>query len=771
MNIRNRIQKNAQGKRLWITLAVINFILLAACLSVLAGQRQESILLDGLSVDENAAWERTEDWYTVCYPLSAQAGIMQGVYTVTLDYTTEKDKYKIYFDTDRDGKHYPALYGDVYELDGGQAEISFRLWVNSKSDSLNLCVESMDVCRNFEEALRINHMEIRRENGISAAYGMIKICAVLFVINIIAVVILSRKQTDGYSSCNLCVFAGLACVFYIGSCSIFTNALSDGHDLVFHLARIIGLGEELRCGTFPVRMQSAWNNGYGYPVSVFYGDTLLYIPAALYALGVPVMYAYKFYVLLINAGTVCISYFCYKRLSGDRYIGVACAALYCLCVNRILNVCLRAAVGEYSAYMFFPLVLLGVKEIYDRADGKPSSRFDWVFLCIGMTGIIRTHVLSFEMVCLTLGLVAALLLRKTLQKDIFLSFVKSVTATICLNMGFLIPFLDYSGQQIVVLREKSNYGIQGIGLSLYELFSVETTGVGDARLSAEGLENRFPQSLGLGMMIVLLGAVLLLARWQLEQAEKKRLLFVLGLGGCTLFMSTYYFPWNSLAAVAFVRNVVSSIQFPWRFVTVSIPLLTYAACLIFCRIKRSASAEKTRYLLMGICLVTAVQGLQCTDLIVRSVSGFTMYDGREILQKESTVSGGEYLLENTNLAMAVSDTDVCAQNASLTDVQRDSDGITVFCSASQDAFLDFPLFAYKHYECTDLQTGQIMDVTCGDNNRIRVYLPDGYEGGLKVFFREPWYWRGAEMFTFLAVIGLVIYVLIRKKAHEGARGR
>ena len=86
---------------------------------------------------------------------------------------------------------------------------------------------------------------------------------------------------------------------------------ADAHDLAFHLMRIEGLKEELLNGSFPVRMQTYWLNGYGYPVSIFYGDLLLYIPAVLRIFGVSVLASYNIYVLLINAGTVFISYFCF----------------------------------------------------------------------------------------------------------------------------------------------------------------------------------------------------------------------------------------------------------------------------------------------------------------------------------------------------------------------------------------------------------------------------------------------------------------------------
>lgn len=116
--------------------------------------------------------------------------------------------------------------------------------------------------------------------------------------------------------------------------------------------------------------------------------------------------------------------------------------------------------------------------------------------------------------------------------------------TIYLNLNFLVPFLDYSREDVLVLSEKAIYGIQGRGLSLYELIVVGIIANGQTLFSTQGLS-------------------LILA----------------------LFMSTYYFPRNRLAAVSRGRNVVSSIQFPWRFISIVVQLLTYMTCLLFLQLK------------------------------------------------------------------------------------------------------------------------------------------------------------------------------------------
>lgn len=101
--------------------------------------------------------------------------------------------------------------------------------------------------------------------------------------------LLDRKWTNQLLAYMLIVF--------FASLPLCSPYLFDGHDLPFHLLRIEGIREGIQSGHFPVRIQPNWLNGYGYGVSVFYGDILLYFPAILRIFGCSVQNAFKLFVL------------------------------------------------------------------------------------------------------------------------------------------------------------------------------------------------------------------------------------------------------------------------------------------------------------------------------------------------------------------------------------------------------------------------------------------------------------------------------------------
>ena len=76
----------------------------------------------------------------------------------------------------------------------------------------------------------------------------------------------------------------------------------------------VGIGGAFQ---FPVRIQPGWLDGYGYVVSVFYGDIFMYFPAFLRVVGFSLEEAYKTYLGIVNIATVFISFYAFKKITRD----------------------------------------------------------------------------------------------------------------------------------------------------------------------------------------------------------------------------------------------------------------------------------------------------------------------------------------------------------------------------------------------------------------------------------------------------------------------
>ena len=135
-------------------------------------------------------------------------------------------------------------------------------------------------------------------------------------------------------------------------------------DTDFHLMRIEGIYNELLLGHIPARIQSVWGSGNGYPVSVFYGDILLYIPAFLRLMGFTVTFAYAAFVFFINVITVLISFFSFKTIVRNINLSLLMTLTYVTATYRMVGIYKAGIVGTYSAMCFLPMAAAAIFLIY-----------------------------------------------------------------------------------------------------------------------------------------------------------------------------------------------------------------------------------------------------------------------------------------------------------------------------------------------------------------------------------------------------------------------
>lgn len=148
--------------------------------------------------------------------------------------------------------------------------------------------------------------------------------------------------------------------------------LFAGHDLNFHTYRILNLAQSMADGQFPVRLFTRGFNGYGIATPQFYCDLFLYLPALLYIFFVPLQRCFQIYVILVNTATAASAQYSFARISGSKKAAAVAAFCYTLASYRLTNILVRAAVGEYTAMVFLPLVVLGAWAI--TVQERPTPR-------------------------------------------------------------------------------------------------------------------------------------------------------------------------------------------------------------------------------------------------------------------------------------------------------------------------------------------------------------------------------------------------------------
>lgn len=545
---------------------------------------------------------------------------------------------------------------------------------------------------------------------------------------------------------------------------------SSPHDLGFHLMRIEGVRAGLESGMLPVRIQPNWLGGHGYAVSVFYGDLFLYIPAILRILGMSVQSAYQFYVLLVHIATAWLAYYCFSRMTTKK-AGLFGAMLYSLNIYRLTCVYTRAAVGEYTAMVFLPVILYGFWKVYRLPEGSREQKRSWMTIVLGCTGVLMCHMITCEMVALFIIAACVLLWKKTFRRDVFLTLAKAAGVLFLLNIWFLVPFLDYMNSGTYLINDPAEYRpykLEGRAAYVPQLF-MNVYGAKEGSVSSEtGIGNEMPMTTGIALLGVLAGWFLFDVWNKKEEKKKDRLPHLLAAFGIvSLFMVTSLMPYTGIVKVLpFLELPARSLQYPWRFLTMA---GIFLAALGSCLLSGEEGNRRKRLFAAAVACVAFWQAITYTSLFLQNNTPSYIYSEGNL--STYGVSVGEYLPLGCNTEDLVNQLTYDANAVEVSGWERRGNEIIVNAEnlTEESQQIEVPFLYYKGYEAID-QTGENLTVFAGQSGRMSVSLPADFEGSFTAAFREPWYWRICELISAATAVSMALSGRKFFRRQAGKRG-
>ena len=557
------------------------------------------------------------------------------------------------------------------------------------------------------------------------------------------------------------VLAGIALA---ASLPLFSNYLYFGHDLDYHLQRITAMAAELSYGQFPVRLTTDSLNGYGYANPLCYCELFLTLPALLYNAWLPLRTCYQVYIFAVTLATAAIAYYSFGTITASRKLGLLGAGLYTLSCYRMVCIYVRAAVGEYTAIAFLPLILAGLYNIYTTE--KPRFA-QWAPMAFGMAALVQCHLLSCELIALLLVVFCLLRLRETLRPARLLAWLKAALLALALSAWYFFPFLISTREINLMVNGPLIGKIQGQGTYLVQLFSPFGCGYGG---TADGTSSDMTLTLGLplaaGFMLVIY-CLLRRERWQ-QQETLRRMQTAFGFAMLTLVLSLRVFPWdgvqNWLGRAA--GKMAGMFQYPWRFLSLATVLLCLAVLLAVQLLQeKNVRLAKGAAAALAACALLTVGVVQTQITTGMSEQAYNVFLNR---QPNATTGVGEYLIDGTSGYETI-----WAQpkpgSEELQLLSYEKRGGKAYLTVENDgdaADISVPIFNYGHYYAVDEATGDAYALGTGENARITLNIPAGYTGTIVIAYHAPVYWRAFELVSLLALIGSVGWGVSQRKKKQ-----
>ena len=165
----------------------------------------------------------------------------------------------------------------------------------------------------------------------------------------------------------------------------FQSGLPDTHDGKDHVKRIASFYQSLSEGNFIPRWGGNLNRGYGHPVLTFFYPFSSYLGSLFHFLGFSFVNSTKIVFCLGFILSGVFMYLWIKELWGKR-AGFAAGLVYMFAPYRFVDLYVRGAIGECTAFIWPPLICWFVLKL--------SQKIKWSYLAglsLSLAALILSH--------------------------------------------------------------------------------------------------------------------------------------------------------------------------------------------------------------------------------------------------------------------------------------------------------------------------------------------------------------------------------------------
>ncbi len=686
-----------------------------------------------------------------------------GIYRIDTKYCCETNQSDMYiaFYTPRDN----SIGNNKLRSTGGylylnKFEDSQEFYLYEKTDDLYIELNS------YYDNFSIESIKIFNTGKLWFCATLIAL--VVYAIALLGIYLIERIRDKSISKEELIRIVSFTGIWIITSLPYLCGNTVLTADGPYHMERVEGVANAIRAGIIPVRIEPTWLQGYGYADGLFYCDLFLVFPALLRIIGFSVTASYNAYLLLVNALVIVVSDYAFRKLIKNEYIALLMTTMYSLSEIKYYQYVYKGTLGEGTALIFLPLVLVG---LYGILYEKDKYKNVWVNLALGYIGLISSHTLSTEITLFVTLFIVLLNIDKLFKRGEIIDLFKSVGLTLLATAWFTVPFIESYIYEDVNIKHSFSRSIQSEGLSPIQL-AINFFG----RKSNEGLLSGIePVGLGVPLLLALIAFICIISYMTIKKKKTESISTRYFLTSCIIAIvlivfSLKLFPWDTIQSSSkYLAPLISSIQFPRRFLewgTLLSIVVLGGVLKILLDSKLTIVARALIVLTIAGIIFSFVSRM---DYNVATVLKYPLgnFDGI----RTDYVAGGEYVLYGTDLGQLQYSKIYASDGIIYTDYASDhlAGSLKVENASNQEGYIDLPLLNYRHYIAT-AETGKRLAVANGYNNVVRVLVPSGFSGILSVKYTPPVYWRICEIISIISGIVFVLYMLkdklIKAESHK-----
>ncbi len=221
--------------------------------------------------------------------------------------------------------------------------------------------------------------------------------------------------------------------------------LVDADDGIIHILRLIGQGVSFKNGKFPFLITPFFMKNFGYSMVVFYPPLVTYIPYLIGILSKSFAIGNKMFASLTIVLSGIFMYNFVNEVTKNKGMSFLSAIIYMVAPYHLEVLFNRYAMGEFSAYLFVPLVFQG---LYNLLHGDKKKHF---YITIGAVGLILTHLITTVYVALFCLIYCIFNFKSFFKKEVIQKCIINVIFIVLICTFFILPMLEFKSQALYTI--------------------------------------------------------------------------------------------------------------------------------------------------------------------------------------------------------------------------------------------------------------------------------------------------------------------------------
>lgn len=359
------------------------------------------------------------------------------------------------------------------------------------------------------------------------------------------------------------------------------------HDGIDHVARIASFYSSMNEGNIIPRWSGNLNWGYGHPIFMFLYPLPSYFASFFHFIDITYVNSLKLVFAISYSLSGIFMYIWLKKFLSSN-AAIVGATLYLFAPYRFVDIYVRGAIGEHVSFVFLPLVLLALLNLFESNKTKLRYAYlNFIFVSISFSFLILSHnAISLLFIPFVIFYVLYLFFENKSRQKLLLSII-SLGFGLLYSFFFWFPaFIEgkYTLRDIVTNNAYLDRFVEIRGL-IYGPWNYGGTG-------------QFTTQLGIISISLIILSIIFMFKFYKSKDNQKYLLFgslVFFFGSIFLMLPQSNFIWNQI-------TILQKLQFPWRFLTIT----TFCASLIGAILIDKINLKKKNILVIIIISLTII---------------------------------------------------------------------------------------------------------------------------------------------------------------------